>query len=148
MVIKLSMYVGLHDVYPVMDVNLAFWREVKMTAVCNFISLGEEMCELLDKNGKKEKRKRGKSLITWLDKKGAKFARCVVLSVFWRSWMKADKGCSRFQPLDALWMKKHNFWKISTVITSGITWYFLETFLIFVLSGWEGKWSRHYGCRN
>ena len=23
-----------------------------MTAVCNFISLGEKMCELLDKNGK------------------------------------------------------------------------------------------------
>ena len=71
MVIKLSMYVGLHDVYPAMDVNLACKREVKMTAACNFISLGEEIGELLDKNGKrkKKKRKRGKLLITWLDKK-------------------------------------------------------------------------------
>ena len=62
MVIKLSMHVGLHDAYPAMNVNLAFWREVKMTAACNFISLGEEMRELLDKNGKKKKR--GKLLIT------------------------------------------------------------------------------------
>ena len=54
MVIKLSMYVGLHDIYPTMDVNLAFWREVKITAACNFISLGEKMRELLDENGKKK----------------------------------------------------------------------------------------------
>ena len=58
MVIKLSMYVGLHDVYPAMDVNFAFWREVKITAACNFISLGEKMRELLDKNGKRDKEKR------------------------------------------------------------------------------------------
>ena len=66
MVIKLSMYVGLHDVYPAMDVNLACKREVKMTAACNFISLGEEIGELLDKNGKRKKKKgkRGKLLIT------------------------------------------------------------------------------------
>ena len=29
MVKKLSMYVGPHDVYPAMDINLAFWREYK-----------------------------------------------------------------------------------------------------------------------
>ena len=42
MVIKLSMYVGLHEVYPALDVNLAFRGEVEMTAACNFISLGEK----------------------------------------------------------------------------------------------------------
>ena len=52
-----------------------------MTAACNFISLGEKMRKLLDKNGKrkKEKKKREKFLITRLDKKGAKFARCVAV---------------------------------------------------------------------
>ena len=39
-----------------------------MTAACNFISLGDEMRELLDKNGKKkekrEEKKREKLLIT------------------------------------------------------------------------------------
>ena len=68
MIMKLSMYVGLHDVYPAMDVNLAFCKEVKMTAACNFISLGEKMRELLNKNGerkeKREEKKRGKLLIT------------------------------------------------------------------------------------
>ena len=40
-----------------------------MTAACNFISSEEKMRELLDKNGKKkEKKKRGKLLITRLDK--------------------------------------------------------------------------------
>ena len=58
MVIKLSMFVGLHDMYPTMDVNLAFCREVKMTAACNFISLGEKIRELLDKNGKRKKIKK------------------------------------------------------------------------------------------
>ena len=77
MVIKLSMYVGLHDVYPAMDVNLTFWRKVKMTAACNFISLGGEMRELLDKNGRRKKK--GKEGNYWLDKKGAKFARCVAV---------------------------------------------------------------------
>ena len=62
---------------------------------------------------------------------------CVLCrSVFWRSWMKADKAGSKFQP--ALWMKEHTFRKMSMVITSGI-WYRLDTssekFLIFVLSG-------------
>ena len=42
-VIKLSMYVGLHDVYPAMNVNFTFSREVKMTAACIFISL-EKKC--------------------------------------------------------------------------------------------------------
>ena len=56
MVIKLSMYVGLHNVYLTMDVNFAFWREVKMTSACNFISLGK----LLDKSVKKKKKKKKK----------------------------------------------------------------------------------------
>ena len=42
MVIKLSIYVGLYDAYPTLDVNFAFRRKVKMTAACNFISLGEK----------------------------------------------------------------------------------------------------------
>ena len=50
MVIKLSMYLGVHDVYPAMNAKLAFSKEAKMTAACNFISLGEGMRELLDKN--------------------------------------------------------------------------------------------------
>ena len=43
-----------------MDVNFAFLREVKMTTACNFMSLGEKMCELLDKNGNRKKKKRRK----------------------------------------------------------------------------------------
>ena len=55
------MHVDLPDVYPAMDVNLAFWREVKMTAAYNFISLGEKMRELYKiKNGKRKKKKREK----------------------------------------------------------------------------------------
>ena len=57
-----------------------------MIAACNFVSLGEKIGELLDKNGKRKKKreekKRGKLLITWLDKKGAKFVRCVTCTVF------------------------------------------------------------------
>ena len=49
MVIKLSMYVGLHDVYPTMNVIFA----------CNFMSGGEKMREVLNKKrGKKEKKRR------------------------------------------------------------------------------------------
>ena len=80
MVIKLSTYVGLHDVYPTMDVNLAFCKEIKMTAACNFISLGEKICELLDKNGiRKKKRKEENYRSHDWTKKGAKFARCVAV---------------------------------------------------------------------
>ena len=46
-----------------------------MTAACNFISLGEKMRELLDKNGIGKKKKRKIDLT----KKGAKFARCVAV---------------------------------------------------------------------
>ena len=60
MVKKLSMYRSLHDVYPVMYVDFDSLWEVKMTAVCNFISLREKMRELLDKNGKGEKKKEKK----------------------------------------------------------------------------------------
>ena len=60
MVIKFSMYVGLHDVYPTMDVNFAFRREVKMTAAYNFISLGEKMRKLLDNNPKRQQ-----NLVLW-----------------------------------------------------------------------------------
>ena len=58
MVIKLSMSVGIHDVYPAMVVNFAFSRKVKKIAACNFVSLGEKkMRELLDKKGKRNKKK-------------------------------------------------------------------------------------------
>ena len=54
-----------------------------MTAACNFISLKGKKGEVLDKNEgkkrKKRKKKRGKLRITRLDKKGAKFARCVTV---------------------------------------------------------------------
>ena len=43
------MYVGRHDVYPAM-------------AACNFISLGEKMRELLDKNEKRKKKERKKKM--------------------------------------------------------------------------------------
>ena len=49
------------------------------------------MRELLDKNGKRKKKreekKRGKLLIIWLDKKGAKFARCVAVLFDEAEWM-------------------------------------------------------------
>lgn len=35
-----------HDIYPAMVVNFTFWRRVKMTTACNFVSLGKKMCEL------------------------------------------------------------------------------------------------------
>ena len=59
MVIKLSIYVGLHDVYPVMEINFAFRRKVKMTATCNLICVfGRKKNELtisLKRQKKKEK---------------------------------------------------------------------------------------------
>ena len=43
MVIKREMYVGLHNIYPAMDqCKFGILKEVKMTAACNFISLGEK----------------------------------------------------------------------------------------------------------
>ena len=83
MVIKLLMYVGLDDVYPAMDVNFTFSREVKMTTACNFISLGEKIRELLDKYGKRkeEKKKRKEELVE--QKRGEICALC--RSVSWRS---------------------------------------------------------------
>ena len=119
MVIKLSMYVGLHNVYPAMNVNLAIWREVKMTAACNFISLGEKMRELLDKNGKRKKKEKRKITDHMIGQKRREIC-ALCRSVFWQSWMKADKAGPKFQPIDSLRMKKYNFWKISTVFTSGI----------------------------
>ena len=57
MVIKLfMMYVGLHDVYPTRDVNFAIRRKVKMTATCDFVSLGDKMREL--KERKKERKRK------------------------------------------------------------------------------------------
>ena len=53
--------VGLHDLYPAMEVNFAFRRKVKMTVTCNFVSLGEKMRGLLVKKWKKkEKREENK----------------------------------------------------------------------------------------
>ena len=61
MVVKLSMYVGLHNVYPATDVHLAFRRNVKMTATSDFASLGEKVRELLvKKRERKRKEKRYK----------------------------------------------------------------------------------------
>ena len=82
MVIKPSMYVGLHDVYPTMDLNFAFTRKVKITSFCNFVSLEDKMRKLLVKNWKRKKRRKRKEeklLITRLDRNGAKFSRCVVV---------------------------------------------------------------------
>ena len=62
MVIKLSMYVGLHDVYPVIKVNFTFRRKVKMTATCNFVSLGEKMRELVVKKWKRKKKREEKKI--------------------------------------------------------------------------------------
>ena len=50
-VIELLIFVALYDIYPAMMVNFAIGRKVKMTAPCNFVSLGEKMRELLDKKG-------------------------------------------------------------------------------------------------
>ena len=36
----------------------AFQREVKITAACNFISFGEKVREILDKNGKRKKKEK------------------------------------------------------------------------------------------
>ena len=61
-----------------------------MAASCNFISLGEKMRKLLDKNGKREKKeKKGKEENYWsLDwtKKGAKFARCLAVFLGEAEW--------------------------------------------------------------
>ena len=54
-------------------------KEVKMTAACSFISLGEEMRELLDKNGKRKKKEKRKITDHIIEQKSAKFARCVAV---------------------------------------------------------------------
>ena len=46
----------LHNVYPVMKVNFAFRREVKMTATCNFLFLGEKVRKLFVKKWKRLER--------------------------------------------------------------------------------------------
>ena len=55
-----------------------------MTAVFNFTSLGEKMCQLLDKKGKeRNKQKKVKEKTKVIDhmfgQKGAKFSRCVAV---------------------------------------------------------------------
>ena len=57
MVIKLSMYVVLHDVYPAMDVNFAFRRKVKMITSCNFVPLEDKMRKRKKKRKEKKKEK-------------------------------------------------------------------------------------------
>ena len=88
------------------------------------------MRELSDKNGKRKKKKREKRKeenywsLDWTKK--ARNLRAVSQCFSAKlNEFKADKAGSKFQPLDALWMKEHNFRKISTVITSGI-WYRLD----------------------
>ena len=85
MVIKLLMNVGLHDVYPAMEVNFLFRRKVKMIAICNFASLGEEiLIKLLFKKGKKTRRKEKRKVIDHMigQKRREMFALC--RSVAWR----------------------------------------------------------------
>ena len=65
-----------------MDVSLAFSREMKVTAACNFITSGEKMRELLDKTGKKKgKRKINDHMIEQKRREICTLCR----SVFWRS---------------------------------------------------------------
>ena len=62
-----------------------------MTAACNFISLGEKMRELLDKNGKRKKKEEKRKITDhMIGEKGAKFACC--FAVFF------DKAGSKLQP--------------------------------------------------
>ena len=70
-----------------MDVNLAFLKEMKMTTACNFISLGEKMRELLDKNGKRKKKSRKEKRKIPDHMIGQKRREICALcrSVFWRS---------------------------------------------------------------
>ena len=51
-----------------------------MIAACNFIPLGEKMHELLDKNGKRKKKRKEENYLShdW-SKKGTKFAHCVAV---------------------------------------------------------------------
>ena len=62
MIIKLSISVGLHDVYPAMVVNFAFRRKVKMTTAFNCL---RELLDKKDENrkNKREEKKREKLLI-------------------------------------------------------------------------------------
>ena len=55
------MNVGLHDVYPAMEVNFLFRRKVKVIAICNFASLGEKILNYYLKKGKNEKKREEKS---------------------------------------------------------------------------------------
>ena len=89
--------VGLHDIYPTMDVNFAFWREVKMTAACNFISLREKRHELLYKNENRKIKRKGKKENYWSLDWTKRHEICTLCrSVSWWSWMKADKAGSKF----------------------------------------------------
>ena len=87
-----------------------------------------KMRELLHKNGKRKKKREKKKITDHLNgqKRGEICALCC--SVSQQSWMKVDKACWKFQPLDALWTKEHSFRKFSVVIISGIR-YRLDTFL-------------------
>ena len=53
-VIKLLMYVGVHDLYPAMDITILRGRE-------NDRCLEEKLRELLDKNGKRKKKRKGQN---------------------------------------------------------------------------------------
>ena len=59
-----------------------------MTDACNFISLGENMRALLDKNGRWNKKRKEEKKIT-ITKKGAKFARCVAVVFGEAEWKRA-----------------------------------------------------------
>ena len=61
MVIKFSISVGLHDLYPAIVVNFAFRRKViTRTSACNFVSLGEKTLNCKVKKRRKERKRRRK----------------------------------------------------------------------------------------
>ena len=64
-----------------------------MTAACNFISLGEEMRELLDKNGKERKKEKRKMADHMIGQKQARNLR-VVSHCFLAKLNEADKAGS------------------------------------------------------
>ena len=61
MVIKLLMFVGLHNVYPAMDVNFTFRWKVKIPLPVILCLWEKKMHELLVKNRKERKKKREKN---------------------------------------------------------------------------------------
>ena len=66
-----------------------------MTAACNFISLGEELRELLDINGKRKKKGKRKITDHIIEQKRARNL-SVVSQCFWRSARRAVNEGAQF----------------------------------------------------